>query len=73
MACYNKIRLNKRAILTINVGKKMQHTVEAVYFLKATQALHYVTYNWTTQYIKNVHSLLSFFYTKRNIILYFLF
>lgn len=30
----------------------MQHTVEAVYFLKATQALHYVTYNWTTQYIK---------------------
>lgn len=51
----------------------MQHTVEAVYFLKATQALHYVTYNWTTQYIKNVHSILSFFYTKRNIILYFLF
>lgn len=39
----------------------MQHTVETVYFLKATQGLHYVTYNWTAQYIKNVHSILSFF------------
>lgn len=38
----------------------MQHTVETVYFLKATQALHYVTYNWTAQYIQNFHSILSF-------------